>query len=168
MNVKNVFGAALVTAVTWLGAASAQAEEIKISVGCPPVPACADWVWAEDLAKTLREEGLEAKVFTGGALGKDPEVVDQLSQGLLQFGLTNFVMIKQVDPRILGFVTHYMFDEGQWSFCGACSCNEIAPRDALGELVEWWIGQDQVCGIEFLGIRSQRINAINRLVNTVK
>jgi TRAP-type C4-dicarboxylate transport system substrate-binding protein len=89
----------------------ASAEEIKIAVGCPPVPFCSDWVWAEDLAAKLKEEGLEAKVYTGGALGKDPEVVDQLAQGLLQVGLTNFVMIKQVDPAVLGFIAPYMFDD---------------------------------------------------------
>ena len=96
--------AALTTIPAW-------AEEIKISVGCPPVNACADWVYAEDLAAGLREGGLEAKVFTGGALGKDPEVVDQLSQGLLQFGLTNFVMIKEVDETVLGFLAPYVFDD---------------------------------------------------------
>lgn len=92
-------------------AGSAGAEEIKIAVGCPPVPICSDWVWAEDFAAKLTEEGLEAKVYTGGALGKDPEVVDQLAQGLIQVGLTNFVMIKQVDPTVLGFIAPYMFDD---------------------------------------------------------
>ncbi|MCY4180207.1 MAG: hypothetical protein OXD48_08025 [Litoreibacter sp.] len=72
------------------------ADEIKLAVGCPPVPACADWVYAEDIATSLREAGLQATVFTGGALGKDPEIVDQLSQGLLQIGLTNFVMIRDI------------------------------------------------------------------------
>jgi TRAP-type C4-dicarboxylate transport system substrate-binding protein len=87
------------------------AEDIKIAVGCPPVPACADWVYAEDLATGLRDAGLEATVFTGGALGKDPEIADQLSQGLLQFGLTNFVTIKEVDETVLGFLAPYMFDD---------------------------------------------------------
>ncbi|WP_121064347.1 TRAP transporter substrate-binding protein [Chachezhania antarctica] len=94
-----------------LTAAPAWADEIKIAVGCPPVPACSDWVYAEDLAASLREDGLEATVFTGGSLGKDPELVDQLSQGLLQFALTNFVMINEVDKSILGFLAPYMFDD---------------------------------------------------------
>jgi len=98
-------------AIALLSAAPALAQEIKIAVGCPPVAACADWVYAEDLAASLREGGLEATVFTGGALGKDPEIVDQLSQGLLQFGLTNFVMIKEVDETVLGFLAPYMFDD---------------------------------------------------------
>lgn len=100
---------ALATAL--LTSAPAWADEIKIAVGCPPVDACADWVYAEDLAASLRDAGLEATVFTGGALGKDPEIVDQLSQGLLQFGLTNFVMIKEVDETVLGFLAPYMFDD---------------------------------------------------------
>jgi TRAP-type C4-dicarboxylate transport system substrate-binding protein len=102
--------------VALLTAAPLWADEIKIAVACPPVPACSDWVYAEDLATGLREAGLEATVFTGGALGKDPEVVDQLSQGLLQFGLTNFVMIKEVDDRILGYLAPYMFDDMEHFF----------------------------------------------------
>lgn len=89
----------------------AQAEEVRIAVGCPAVAACADWVWAEEVAKHLNDAGVEAKVYVGGALGRDPEIVDQLSQGLLQMGLTNFVMINQVDPRVLGFMAPYMFDD---------------------------------------------------------
>lgn len=94
-----------------LAAAPVLADEIKIAVGCPPVDACSDYVYAVDLAASLKEQGLEANVFTGGALGKDPEVVDQLSQGLLQFGLTNFVMINEVDNNILGYLAPYMFDD---------------------------------------------------------
>jgi len=99
-----------------LTAAPAFADEIKIAVGCPPVPACSDWVYAEDLAASLREDGLEATVFTGGSLGKDPELVDQLSQGLLQFALTNFVMINEVDNSIMGFLAPYMFDDMEHFF----------------------------------------------------
>ncbi|MEJ8569926.1 TRAP transporter substrate-binding protein [Microbaculum marinum] len=106
-----VFGLVAGTLGVLATLAPASAEEIKIAVGCPPVPICSDWVWAEDFAAKLKEEGLEAKVFTGGALGKDPEVVDQLAQGLIQVGLTNFVMIKQVDPAVLGFLAPYMFDD---------------------------------------------------------
>lgn len=107
--------ALLATGVTMLPAASS-AEEIKIAVGCPPVPFCSDWVYAEDLAASLRESGMKAKVFTGGALGKDPELVNQLSQNLLQFGLTNFVMIKEADPRITGFIAPHMFDDMEHFF----------------------------------------------------
>ena len=103
-------------AAALLTAMPAWADEIKIAVGCPPVPACADWVYAEDLAASLRAGGLEAAVFTGGSLGKDPEIVDQLSQGLLQFGLTNFVMISEVDKNVLGFLAPYMFDDMEHFF----------------------------------------------------
>lgn len=95
---------------------SASAAEIRIAVGCPPVKACGDWVYADDLAKQLNAKGLPAKVFHSGALGKDPEIIDQLSQGLLQFGLTNFVMVKQVDPVIVGFIAPYMFDSNAHMF----------------------------------------------------
>lgn len=106
-----LFGLVAGTLGVFANSGQANAEEIKIAVGCPPVAFCSDWVWAEDFAAKLTEEGLEAKVFAGGALGKDPEVVDQLEQGLVQVGLTNFVMIKQVDPAVLGFLAPYMFDD---------------------------------------------------------
>ena len=110
------FAAALCASAALYTATPAAAEEIRLAVGCPAIPICADWVWAEDVAKQLNEAGLEAKVYVGGALGKDPEIVDQLSQGLLQFGLTNFVMIHQVDPRVLGFMAPYMFDDMEHMF----------------------------------------------------
>ena len=110
------FAAALCASAALTTATPAAAEEIRLAVGCPAIPICADWVWAEDVAKQLNEAGLEAKVYVGGALGKDPEIVDQLSQGLLQFGLTNFVMIHQVDPRVLGFMAPYMFDDMEHMF----------------------------------------------------
>jgi TRAP-type transport system periplasmic protein len=94
-----------------LAASAATAQEIRLAVGCPAVAMCADWVWAEDVAQQLNAAGLTAQVFVGGALGKDPELVDQLSQGLLQFAVTNFVMISEVDPRVTGFIAPYMFDD---------------------------------------------------------
>lgn len=110
LSSRLMLGAAFLAA-SLAGGASAGAEEIRIAVGCPPVAVCADWVWAEDLAAGLKEAGLEATVHAGGALGKDPELVDQLSQGLLQFGVTNFVMINEIDPRVQGFMAPYMFDD---------------------------------------------------------
>lgn len=108
-TLKLMLGAAFL-ATSAMGATTGQAEEIRIGVGCPAVPVCGDWVWAEDLAAKLKADGFEATVYPGGALGKDPELVDQLAQGLLQFGLTNFVMINEIDPRIQGFMAPYMFD----------------------------------------------------------
>jgi TRAP-type C4-dicarboxylate transport system substrate-binding protein len=132
---KSVRGlaAALLATVAVLCARAASAEEIRIAVGCPPVPVCADWVWAEDVAKQLNESGLEAKVYTGGALGKDPELVDQLSQGLLQIAVTNFVMINQVDPRVQGFMAPYMFDDMAHMFRALDGTDLLAPIAAKME-----------------------------------
>lgn len=125
----------LATIAAVMVAAPLWAEEVKIAVGCPPVPACSDWVYAEDLAEGLRAAGMEAKVFTGGALGKDPEIVDQLSQGLLQFGLTNFVMINEVDNTILGFLAPYMFDD-MAHFFRATQDTESALMDGIRASME--------------------------------
>ena len=126
---KFTLGAAFL-ATTLATATAAGAEEIRIGVGCPAVPVCSDWVWAEDLAAKLREDGLEATVYAGGALGKDPEVVDQLSQGLLQFGLTNFVMINEIDPRVQGFIAPYMFDDMAHMFRALDETDLLDPIDA--------------------------------------
>ena len=96
----------------------AAAADLRIAVGCPPVPQCADWVFAEDVATRMNEAGMSAEVVPGGALGRDPDVVDQLSQGLLEMALTNFVMVRQFEPMVLGFMTPYMFDDQAHMFRG--------------------------------------------------
>jgi TRAP-type C4-dicarboxylate transport system substrate-binding protein len=139
--------------VAWslVGAASAQAEEIRIGVGCPAVPVCGDWVWAEDLAAQLKEEGFEATVYPGGSLGKDPELVDQMSQGLLHFGLTNFVMINEIDPRVQGFIAPYMFDDMDHLFRGLDETDLLASIDesmqAQGIRIAGLIGLGGTVGI---------------------
>lgn len=125
--------AILFASISPFAAAPAAADEIRLAVGCPAVPQCADWVWAEDVAKQLNDAGLEAKVYVGGALGKDPELVDQLSQGLVQFALTNFVMINQVDPRVQGFITPYMFDDMAHMFRALDETDLLAPIAAKME-----------------------------------
>lgn len=133
MKHLNTIAAMLLTSAALFGVKSASAEEIRLAVGCPAVPQCADWVWAEDVAKQLNDAGLEAKVYVGGALGKDPELVDQLSQGLLQFALTNFVMINQVDPRVQGFIAPYMFDDMAHMFRALDETDLLAPIAAKME-----------------------------------
>lgn len=96
----------------------AAAAELRIAVGCPPVAACADYVFAEDVRTRLAELGVAAEVVPGGALGRDPDVVDQLGQGLLEMALTNFVMVRQYEPMVLGFMTPYMFDDQAHMFRG--------------------------------------------------
>lgn len=125
--------AALLASAALFAAKAASAEEIRLAVGCPAVPQCADWVWAEDVAKQLNDAGLEAKAYVGGALGKDPELVDQLSQGLLQFALTNFVMINEIDPRVQGFITPYMFDDMPHMFRALEETDLLAPISAKME-----------------------------------
>lgn len=134
----------IAAATLLLTSAPAFAQEIKIAVGCPPVAACSDYVYAEDLAASLKEQGLEANVFSGGALGKDPEVVDQLSQGLLQFGLTNFVMINEVDQNILGFLAPYMFDDMEHFF--------RATQDTESELLNGIKASMEAQGIKIAGL----------------
>lgn len=123
-----MLAAATALAVTsWTG--SSAAEEIRIAVGCPAIEACSDWVWAEDFANHLNEAGLETQIYVGGALGRDPEVVDQLAQNLLQVGLTNFVMIAEVDPRVRGFIAPYMFDSLEHLFRALDETDIVALLD---------------------------------------
>lgn len=126
MTARILFGAALLAATMTGGIANA--EEVRIAVGCPAAPACSDWVWAEDLANELRGSGLEARVFVGGSLGKDPELVDQMEQGLLQFGVTSNVMVAEIDRRIHGFNAPYMFDDMPHMF------RALEETDILGKI----------------------------------
>lgn len=127
---RNWLGAALGASMLASGGAYAQGNEIRIGVGCPAVPVCGDWVWATDLAADLKANGFAATVYPGGALGKDPELVDQLSQGLLQFAVTNFVMINEIDPRVQGFMAPYMFDDMAHMFRALDETNLLDPIDA--------------------------------------
>lgn len=98
--------------LSWLAFATPSAAAgLRIAVGCPAVDSCGDWHWANDFSTRLRERGVASEVVLGGALGPDQSVVDQMSQGLVEVGLTNFVMVRRIDPLILGFLTPYMFDD---------------------------------------------------------
>lgn len=107
---RRFLGMLAISAIAF-SATPAGAAAIRISVGCPAVDACGDWHWANDFSTKLKEKGVEANVVLGGALGPDQAVVDQMSQGLVEVGLTNFVMVRRVDPLILGFFTPYVFDD---------------------------------------------------------
>lgn len=97
-------------ATLWL-AAPAQAAAIRISIACQALESCGDWQWASAFKAKLKEKGVDSDILTGGALGNDQSVVDQLSQGLLEIGVTNFAVVRQAEPLILGFLAPYMFDD---------------------------------------------------------
>lgn len=89
---------------------------------------------------------MEATVFSGASLGKDPEIVDQLSQGLLQFGVTNFAMIAQVDPRILGFLAPYVFENSK-QFFRATQETDSPLLDGIRENMEHRASSSQACRV---------------------
>ena len=88
--------------------------------------------------------GLRPRSLPAASLGKDPEIVDQLSQGLLQVGLTNFVMINEVDDTILGFLAPYMFDDMDHFF--------RATQDTQSELMDGIRASMQAQGIRIAGL----------------
>ena len=78
-------------------------REIRIAVGCPAVPACGELGLGGGSGRQASKgnRAWRPTVYIGGyGSAKDPEIVDQLAQGLLHFGVTNFVMINEVDPRV--------------------------------------------------------------------
>ena len=99
-----------VAASLWL-AAPAQAAAIRIAIACQAIESCGDWHWASDFKARLAEKSVASEIVLGGALGTDQAVADQLSQGLLEVGVTNFVVVRQIDPLVLGFFAPYMFDD---------------------------------------------------------
>ncbi|MFO1184873.1 MAG: TRAP transporter substrate-binding protein [Bauldia sp.] len=97
-------------------AVPAEAAALRVSIGCQAVDSCSDWQWASAFKAKLKERGLDSEIVVGGALGNDQSVADQLSQGLLEVGVTNFAVIRQAEPLILGFLAPYMFDSLQHMF----------------------------------------------------
>ncbi|MCC5987336.1 MAG: TRAP transporter substrate-binding protein [Pararhodobacter sp.] len=99
--------AALTGALALPGAAMAQ---VSISLDSPPdLEGSGSYVWAHAFAGHLNENGIEAQEFQRGALGGDDEVFDQVTQGLLEVGMSPLNIVASVDTLIFGLRLPYFF-----------------------------------------------------------
>jgi TRAP-type C4-dicarboxylate transport system substrate-binding protein len=90
----------------------AQAGEIKLQQDCPPNPDyCCTYVWSKEFSKHLNANGMKVELYPVGALGSDAEVLDQVSQGLLEISCSPLGKAGQLDDTIWGFWVPYLFDD---------------------------------------------------------
>ncbi|MFP4274029.1 MAG: TRAP transporter substrate-binding protein [Paracoccaceae bacterium] len=95
-----------------LGLATAAVAEVKIALDSPPdLEGSGSYVWAHSFATALKENGLEAEEFQRGALGGDDEVFDQVSQGLLEVGMSPLNIVASIDELIFGLRLPYFFTD---------------------------------------------------------
>jgi TRAP-type transport system periplasmic protein len=107
----NAASKAMVLAATlgWAGMASAQ---VSIALDSPPdLSGSGSYVWAHAFAEHLRANGMEVEEFQRGALGGDDEVFDQVTQGLLEVGMSPLGIVASVDSLIFGLRLPYYFDD---------------------------------------------------------
>jgi len=90
------------------GTAGAQ---VKIALDSPPdLQGSGSYVWAHAFAAYLNEHGIPAEEYQRGALGGDDEVFDQVSQGLVEVGMSPLGIVASVDTLIYGLRLPYFFD----------------------------------------------------------
>lgn len=99
--------AALAAMLGWAAAADAQ---VSISLDSPPDPeGSGSYVWAQAFAAHMDAHGMATQVFQRGALGGDDEVFDQVSQGLLEVGMSPLNIVASIDTLIFGLRLPYFF-----------------------------------------------------------
>ncbi|MCA0203505.1 TRAP transporter substrate-binding protein [Pararhodobacter sp.] len=90
--------------------ASAASAQIKISLDSPPdLQGSGSYVWAHAFSTYLNEHGMAAEEYQRGALGGDDEVFDQVSQGLVEVGLSPLGIVASIDTLIYGLRLPYFF-----------------------------------------------------------
>lgn len=107
MTTRMFKAAALCAALALPFAAQAQ---VSIALDSPPdLAGSGSYVWAHAFAEHLRGAGMEVQEFQRGALGGDDEVFDQVTQGLLEVGLSPLAIVASIDTLIYGLRLPYFF-----------------------------------------------------------
>ncbi|SFT94540.1 TRAP transporter substrate-binding protein [Sedimentitalea nanhaiensis] len=103
-------GALMALALAFTGQAG-QAQ-VKIALDSPPdLQGSGSYVWAHAFAEHLKANGMEAEEFQRGALGGDDELLDQVSQGLLEVSMSPLNIVGSIDKTIYGLRLPYFFDD---------------------------------------------------------
>lgn len=101
----------LLAASLTLGATVGQAE-VKVALDSPPnLEASGSYVWAHTFTEYLKANGIEAEEFQRGALGGDDELMDQVSQGLLEVSMSPLNIVGSIDKTIYGLRLPYFFED---------------------------------------------------------
>jgi len=108
MMTKHFLNAAALAAT--LGLAGAASAQVSIALDSPPdLSGSGSYVWAHAFAEHLRAAGMEVQEFQRGALGGDDEVFDQVTQGLLEVGMSPLNIVASIDSLIFGLRLPYFF-----------------------------------------------------------
>lgn len=104
---------------TALGAAlllapMAQADGIKFAHDSPPdAEKFSGYQWGLTFTAALRENGMEVEEFARGALGGEAELLDQVSQGLLEVAMANVASPGKLSSLTFGVYLPYFFDSSE-------------------------------------------------------
>lgn len=100
--------AAFAASMTVCGPAFAQ---VKVALDSPPdLEGSGSYVWAHAFVEYLNSHGVEAAEFQRGALGGDDELLDQVSQGLLEVSMSPLAITASMDDLIYGLRLPYFFN----------------------------------------------------------
>jgi TRAP-type C4-dicarboxylate transport system substrate-binding protein len=103
--------AAAAAGLVLLAASGVQAAEIKIALDSPPdVQRSGTYVFAHALYEHLKANGVDAKELPVNTIGGEAERLDQTTQGLLEVDMADLARAAQLDQRMFGFITPYLFD----------------------------------------------------------
>ena len=107
MKPTTILKAASVLALLTTGAEA----QIKVSLDSPPdLQGSGSYVWAHSFASYLNDHGIAAEEFQRGALGGDDEVFDQVTQGLVEVGMSPLGIVGSIDTLIYGLRLPYFFN----------------------------------------------------------
>lgn len=93
-------------------AVSSQAAfaQVKVALDSPPdLEGSGSYVWAHTFSEHLKSNGMEAEEFQRGALGGDDELLDQVSQGLLEVSMSPLGIVGSFDNTIYALRLPYFF-----------------------------------------------------------
>ena len=100
--------AAFAATVAVSGPAFAQ---VKVALDSPAdLEGSGSYVWAHAFTEYLNSHGIKAEEFQRGALGGDDELLDQVSQGLLEVSMSPLAITASIDDTIFGLRLPYFFN----------------------------------------------------------
>ena len=107
MKTTTILKAASILALLATGAEA----QIKVSLDSPPdLEGSGSYVWAHTFASYLNDHGMAAEEYQRGALGGDDEVFDQVTQGLVEVGMSPLGIVGSIDTLIYGLRLPYFFN----------------------------------------------------------
>jgi TRAP-type C4-dicarboxylate transport system substrate-binding protein len=91
--------------------ASPALAQVKVALDSPPdLQGSGSYVWAHAFVENLKAAGMPAQEYQRGALGSDDELLDQVSQGLLEVSMSPLGITGSIDNMIYGLRLPYFFD----------------------------------------------------------